>query len=684
MDLLWTISTWSGATAYGLLVVFCAVGVVRGYTGRALFAASALTGAWLTCRLFPDLHTYDAFLEALALLAWIMLSLRALGVSWQERTDPAVKATFLSAIAAVVFAAMAIVTSTPVAGDHPIVAIAHHLAFIALSVSGLVLLEQFARNTIGDLRWRSRYLVIGLSLMFGYELFHHAFAILLGAPVIMLSALQPGIVALSVPFIVIASLRNRSNELRINLSRNFVFRTGVLVATGTFLLLLGLFGYIAQIFAGQLGLALAVYFGIVLIALLAVVVGSSQFRTRARIAISKALFEYKYEYRDEWIRVSELLTEPNPDFDLPQQVQRAMVGVLSARRSCLWLMTGNDHLVARSHINATEWRRTPSPRLSRSLVDFYDQQNWVIDLSAPPEEAEDVIKLMHEDFEDTHMPAYIVPLSLDHGLVGVVLVGPSEATQSLSWEDYDILKLISRQCAGFLALEEATRHVGEQEQLSAMNQVSAFLIHDLKTITAQLTLMLQNAEVHKTNPDFVTDMLSTTENSVARMQNIVTQLRKPSSDAEDTVAFAEIELSAFTQKVLDSLTQPPCRLSTDLPTDAVRVNGDAERTRSALTHVLQNAIEAAGTNGAVEVTVSRTKDWGIVAVTDTGPGMSEEFIGTQLFTPFRTSKGLSGMGIGAYQARQYVRACGGDIEVESAPGQGCTMHIKLPLAARRD
>jgi signal transduction histidine kinase len=60
--------------------------------------------------------------------------------------------------------------------------------------------------------------------------------------------------------------------------------------------------------------------------------------------------------------------------------------------------------------------------------------------------------------------------------------------------------------------------------------------------------------------------------------------------------------------------------------------------------------------------------------------MDEDFIRNRLFKPFFTTKASRGMGIGAYQAREYVRSLGGTLHVDSTPGEGTVFAIELPLA----
>jgi signal transduction histidine kinase len=94
--------------------------------------------------------------------------------------------------------------------------------------------------------------------------------------------------------------------------------------------------------------------------------------------------------------------------------------------------------------------------------------------------------------------------------------------------------------------------------------------------------------------------------------------------------------------------------------------------------VVENAIEATPEDGEVCVTMHRNGPWAEVTVEDNGQGMDPRFVESELFVPFETTKGITGMGIGAYQAREYVRSLGGDVNVASAPNQGTRFTMKFP------
>jgi signal transduction histidine kinase len=113
-----------------------------------------------------------------------------------------------------------------------------------------------------------------------------------------------------------------------------------------------------------------------------------------------------------------------------------------------------------------------------------------------------------------------------------------------------------------------------------------------------------------------------------------------------------------------------------------RLHAQIDRDRFAMVaaHLIRNAQEATGAEGKVEVRARREGPHAVITIEDDGCGMDPEFVRTRLFKPFDSTKGSKGMGIGAYQAREYVRSVGGWLEVETRPGQGTTLRIILPLA----
>jgi len=259
--------------------------------------------------------------------------------------------------------------------------------------------------------------------------------------------------------------------------------------------------------------------------------------------------------------------------------------------------------------------------------------------------------------------------------IGLVLAGPPRAPFDLDQEVFDLLRIVGREAAGFVAEQRATRVLLQTRQLHDYGKRFAFVAHDVKNVSSQLSLLLSNAERHIANPEFQRDMLETVGASVQKIAALLRRLDAPSADrAPAALAPAprlEALLATFRRVRRTALT-----LEHDGSTAMVAISPDAFDT--AVTHLLNNAAEASG-DEPVRVRVRHEAQQVVIDIIDKGCGMTSEFIRDQLFQPFGTSK-RQGSGIGAYQAWELLREGGGDVQAISAPGAGTTMRLALPRA----
>ena len=268
----------------------------------------------------------------------------------------------------------------------------------------------------------------------------------------------------------------------------------------------------------------------------------------------------------------------------------------------------------------------------------------------------------------------VVPLIVGDGLFGFVVLARPRTAVSLNWEVRDLLKTAARQAASFLAQMHATEALLEARKFDAFNRMSAFVVHDLKNIITQLSLMMKNAERHRQNPEFQQDMLLTVESSLEKMRQMMLQLRE---GAKPAGAASGVELKAILQRIEAMAVQRGRHLELDI-VDRVATRGHEERLERVIGHVVQNALDATPPSGRVWVTLRQSAGRAMLVVGDTGVGMTQEFIQTRLFRPFSSTK-ASGMGIGSYESFQYIKELGGSIEVRSELGQGSEITLLLPL-----
>lgn len=268
----------------------------------------------------------------------------------------------------------------------------------------------------------------------------------------------------------------------------------------------------------------------------------------------------------------------------------------------------------------------------------------------------------------------VVPLMVGNELTGFVLLGSSRTHVEVNWEVNDLLRTAGSQAAGFLAQMLATEALLEARKFDAFNKMSAFVVHDLKNIVSQLSLMLKNAERHKDNPEFQQDMLMTVEHAVERMRRLMLQLRE---GAAPTSAVCGVDVAKVFGRI-QAAKQKAGRTVEVRVGEPVAVRGDEERLERVFGHLVQNSLDATDDDGRVWVKLDRDSGQARVEIGDTGQGMSADFVRERLFKPFQTTK-QSGMGIGAYESFQYIRELGGEVSVDSELNVGTRIMVLLPL-----
>lgn len=552
-------------------------------------------------------------------------------------------------------------------------------AGLALALVGLVLLEQLYRNSGQAGRATLRYFVLGVGGMLVYDLFLYSQAELLRGISADAWNARGIVVVLAVPMIALAVRRNPEWSLDIFVSRQVVFYTTTFVAAGVYLVVMALAGYVIRDLGGSWGRVGQILFftgaGVVLVFLMA----SGALRRHATVFISKHFFSNKYDYRIEWLRFIQTLSS-RTDEDIRRTSVRAVAQIFDSPGGILFLSDQQ----AREFVPVMAWPiRLESvaglaPISTNSeLVRFVRQKQWIVDLQEY-HRTPDVYQNIELPgwFQQNPALRIISPLLELDRLFGFFVLYDPPPPFVLMYEDRDLLKTVGRHVATQLAQHNADRRLAESRQFEAYNRLTAFMMHDLKNSVAQLQLLVRNAERHKHNPDFIDDAIGTIDNTVERMTRLIEQLRHTATDAPTQT----VRLDDLVRNTVDR-----CSLRTPVPqlqvggADPILIRADPQRLSAIVEHVIRNAQDATQ-NGSIWIALHTTTDDALLTVSDNGKGMDAEFVRERLFRPFDSTKGSKGMGIGAYQTREYVQMIGGHVEVKSSPGQGTVFSISLPLA----
>lgn len=552
------------------------------------------------------------------------------------------------------------------------------IAWTSIALCGLVAIEQLYQNSSPGERWSNKFLCLGLGGIFIYDFFMYADALLLGGLNPALWQARGFINALAVPLIAIAVARNPVWQLEIHVSRQVVFHTATLVGAGIYLLAMSAAGYFIRYLGGSWGGVIQIFFLCGAVLLLMLMLFSGKLRAQTRVWLSKHFYSYRYDYREEWLNFTNRLSSPGEE--APQRVTRALSGMMESNAALLWSQQpdGSFNLLERWNIPEAQ---VPDPEALQSIAPWCKQSQWVIDITEYREQPQTYEGLLlPEAILNTPKAWLLLPLLQGKQLIGLLLMTESNLHPSVNWEDRDLLRTASQQAASYLAQYLANAALVEARQFEAFNRLSAYVIHDLKNILAQQSLIVTNARKHKHKPEFVDDVIMTIENSVTRMTKLMTQMRNGLRGSRSDTVNLQLLLQNIVQERSNSLPAPTL-VSSGSP---VTITADADQLATVFKHLIQNAQEACSKNDTITVTLSSEIEQARVTITDTGCGMDDDFIRERLFRPFDSTKGLTGMGIGAFESREYIRSLGGNIQVKSSVGEGSDFLIVIPLADTSD
>ncbi len=550
-------------------------------------------------------------------------------------------------------------------------------AWLTMSIAAMLLLEQLFRNNSEDELWATKHLFIGLGILFAYDFFMYAEALLnrnLDQNLWQARGIVTAMCALLMGISISRTDRNVDEEQprSVHMSRHVAFHSLTLMASGIYLITMALAAYFIRFLGGNWGGVLQIAFlcasGLGLLVLLF----SGRIRAKARVWLSKNFFSYKYDYRLEWLQFTQTLASGNND--IPQNITRAVAQLAKSPAALLWSAGENNRFQL-----ASEWQiPPPAEDIDLTQIAYWlSETEWLIDLQEW-RQAPDIYQNLEvpQGLRDFNRAWLIIPLLFGEKLQGILLLCESDLVRDLNWEDRDLLKVAGRQAASHLAQYQADQALVESRQFEAFNRLSAYVIHDLKNILAQLSLMVSNAQKHKHNPEFIDDMVDTVSNSVDRMSNLMMQLRSGERNTEER----SFRLDEMLGEIIEQckLRDPAPTFITEARDESLTLNCDKDRLQTVFGHLIQNAQDATQKDGEVRVSVGSSPESIIVEIQDTGAGMDDEFIRSRLFKPFDSTKGLTGMGIGAFESREFIRSLGGDIQVTSTPGVGSLFKVYIP------
>lgn len=532
----------------------------------------------------------------------------------------------------------------------------------------LINLENTLRSSSGQKRWQIKYIIFGVGGI-------SAFYIVLASQILLFSGLsiEMLLLASAVTFISVTVagvfiVRNRLLDVDIFISRYVVYNSFTVLAVGIYLLAVGLIVKGIRLYELPLNNFISVLFIFISLFALILVLFTSTVRRKVQLFINRHFYKHKYEFRDKWMETIEKISSKTDVGEITTTLQEFISGTVGARSVHIWLFEPVANSFACLDGRLPETMR--SIGAGHPLPEHIKKNKVPFNLGEIKECADEGL------LADTGA-VLCVPLIAGDDLAGFMLLGRDLSGEPYQADDFDILKAIASQAAVQIRNIRNGQDLMNMKTVEGFSRLSAFIMHDLKNLTNSLSLVSQNARDNMDNPEFQKDAIKTIDATVNRMKSVIARL----SSAPDTqlVRLKETDLKSLLTGALKKCVfteSKALRITCDigeLPLLCI----DPEAMEMVILNIISNSFEAIQGRGEISITAGLKNGSVNLTISDTGAGMTAEFIRDSLFRPFVTTK-KNGFGIGLYQCRSIIEAHGGRIEVQSAPGKGTSFSISFP------
>ncbi|MFL6738710.1 MAG: XrtA/PEP-CTERM system histidine kinase PrsK [Sphingomicrobium sp.] len=680
------IAFWTHALAAALFASLTLWELRRGVPEseqRMLLAAFALTSCWAWITALAPTTMLAAYSETARNLVWVGVLYRLAGIETSEE-QRGVKPVY-AAVACVlglqlmVDALPLVVNTETISPGHALVVTAIILR-LAAAAGALVLVHNLYGQAAPSSRGHIRLAMIALAGMWAYDLNLYTIAYFDHGAAQGLFDWRGLVLVIAAPLFAIGS--GEGDRWRIRLSRAATFQSISLLAISAYLAVMAvLVTALRDTGVDWTRAALIVLLAGMTVAAI-VLLPSSRARSWAKVKIAKHFFEHRYDYRTEWLRFTDTIGATGPTaLPLGQRVVKSFADILDAPGGLL--LVADEH-GAIEPAAAWNWSGSANPGSaipSAEALSFWlsvGAEGRIIDFDAIAggwaDERDEAIGVPLSFLNEEHAWTG-VPLIHDDRLVGLVLLAAPDYRRPLDWEDFDLLRAAGRQAASSLAEAHAQQTLMNSQRFEDFNRRFAFILHDVKNLVSQLSLLSRNAERHADNAEFRADMVATLKSSVGKMNELLARLA-PAPDQRP----AKPEPTPLRALVASAIAAKRGDHDVMLLGDGnLWVMADPLLLEQAIGHLVQNAVDASTPLQPVTVRMGGNDDHVTIAIADCGSGMDAEFVRTRLFQPFASTK-TGGFGVGAFEAKSLVSAMSGRLVVESKPGEGSLFTIILPAA----
>jgi putative PEP-CTERM system histidine kinase len=553
-------------------------------------------------------------------------------------------------------------------------------AYLSYLLVGIVFigynLESTYRTAPSGVRQALRFPFLALFALLGYL----TYALTVGILYAHLDSQQ--LAAAAVPFVLAhlflayGLVRGSLTDRGAPVSRSVVYSSFTALAAGLYVFAIGAVAQISQFTHWSPDQVVTLTLGFLAVLLAVLFFVSNRFQRRVRRYIDRNFYVNRYDYRAQWSRVTQAMDEAQDREAVLGAAQALLREVFLADQVTIAVRGEMDPDI-RPHLGKGRERQDTVLRADSPLYRLLAADRRSLLIEQRPHDFEYIpIYAENQEWLEQTASRVVGPLFFGADLVGTLGVERAHADDPFTFEDVALLDSIAGHVASALRAVELSEALAQSREMEVMSHWSNMILHDLKNYLAPLRMIAQNLETQRHKPN-IAEVAAKDLNRVAgRMESLVRTLSELRENPE--LSRRSLDLNALVQETVDDLRLPGrdgLRLQLELRSTE-GVIGDPGLLRRVLENLLTNAVEAMDGHGSLTVSTQTSDGTVLLSVTDTGCGMSEEYIRERLFRPFATTK-RQGLGLGLYQCRSIIKSHGGTIRVESRPGSGSSFHVAL-------
>lgn len=550
------------------------------------------------------------------------------------------------------------------------------------SVASLMNLERTFRAAVGTMRWRIKFMLLGLGALLIVRLYTSSQALLFRGIDPQLENVNAGALFVGGILILRSLLRTGRFQLDVYPSQSVLQGSVTVLLSGIYLLIVGVFAKVVSHFGGDSGFAVKTFVVLASLVVLAILLQSDRLRLKLRTFVSRHFQRPLYDYRTMWQKFNEATASRVDQSDLGRSLVRLVADMFQALSVSLWLVDekrGHLTLIASTSLPENAAPAADSAEDdTRAIVAHLQQNPEPVDIDTASGEWAAALRRRHPGEFANGGHRICIPLVGRGEVLGLITLGDRVSGMPFSVQDYDMLKCVGEHAAASLLNVQLSQRLYETKELEAFQTMAAFFVHDLKNAASTLSLMLQNLPEHYDDPEFRADALRGISKTVAHINRLIGRLSLLRHELK--IQAAPSDLNDLVRSVLADLEKAPAqRLITELG-ELPLIPIDRDQLGKVVTNLILNAVEASPAGAEIRIGTQRNADGAVLSVADQGCGMSPEFLHRSLFRPFQTTK-KTGLGIGMFQSKMIVEAHRGRIAVSSEPGKGTTFQVFLPASS---